>query len=211
MYSRYHFGYLLDYNTPTKIPATVAPAETEMPSKFLPMDGKGEEYFETSTSPVVLQLEKSRRNLDKGAISPKVHLNTALTLFSELDLPLHRKASALLRYLSADVLENLAKSSDASNVFSKFGCYYQAHDWVALMKVLQNEKDFLLTSSSVSGYTNNENQYYTDPQLVLTPDSDRKPPVGSPSTSQSQTPVHKRKRTRKPASEIPVCPSLTNL
>lgn len=221
MYSRYHPGYLSDYHTPTKIPAIVdSPDEDEIApfSKFHEIHENGLEYFESSTSPVIHQLERTRRDFERDAVSTEEYLTDVLALFSDLDVPFHRKANALLRYLPLDVLEGISSHSDAANVFNKFACYHQAHDWGSLLRVIQNEKEYLLESSSSSSsslssnrweYHNNENQYYTDSQLVPTPDSDRKQLVGTLSTT--QTPVTARKRTRPQSPEIQVCPSLANL
>lgn len=217
MYSRYHPGYLSNHHTPTKIPTTVAsPVEGEIAaiSKFHVLHENGQEYFKTSNSEVILQLERTRREFERDAVGAETYLTTVLAQLSDLDVPFHRKASALLRYLPLQVLENLSSLSDISNVFNKFACYHQAHDWAALLRVLGNEKTYLLESSSSSSsspweYHNNENQYYTDSQLVPTPESVRKHLVGSLSTAQS--PVPTRKRTRLQSPEVQVCPSLANL
>lgn len=216
MYSRYHPGYLSNYHTPTKIPATVAsPVEDENSSlsKFHALHENGQEYFETVNSGVILRLERTRRDFERDAIGAETYLTTVLSQLSSLDVPFHRKASALLRYLPLQVLENLSSLSDVSNLFNKFACYHQAHDWAALLRMLGNVKTHLLEESSSSSssleYHNNENQYYTDSQLVPTPDSDRKHLVGS--LSNVQTPVPTRKRTRTQSPEVQVCPSLANL
>ncbi|KAG5361825.1 hypothetical protein CJU90_3278 [Yarrowia sp. C11] len=212
MYSRYHPGYLSDFNTPTKIPATETPVEDEEDdtptSHFYTMHEDGQEFFETCTCPVVLSLEKSRRDVDKGVVSPEDHLTTALTLFSDLDLPFHRRASALLRYLTLQMFENLPDATEASLIFNKFACYYQAHDWAALLKALKSEKEILLLDTKWE-YLNNENRYYTDTHFVPTPDSIRK----QEGAVVAETPVT-RKRAREPTpepTELLVCPSLVNL
>ncbi|KAG5355883.1 hypothetical protein CJU89_5596 [Yarrowia sp. B02] len=209
MNSRYHPGYLSNFQTPTKIPASVPLPKQEPPLSFHTQDPEGVKYFKESKSPIVKQLEKNRQLFHKSHLTPTGYLDIVIRLLREMDDALHRRASALVRYLPAEVLNKL-QSKEPTNVFNKFVCYFQAHDWTALMKMLQSEKEYLLYNPSTSWeHTNNENVYYTETTLVPTPDLDVKPPVGS--LSETQTPVRRRKRSRQPSPELQVCPSLMGL
>lgn len=199
----YNYGY----QTPSKIP-------TQVNSRFLPLHDYGEKYFELCSSPVIIQLEKIRRDFENTGKTPYVYLNSVINLFMELDVPLHRKASALMRYLPAEMLANLGNIPEANNALSKFIHYFQNHDWMILLRILRSEKGVMLSQGTWDDHKykcTKENEYYTDTQMVPTPESAQS--VGY--EVDQQTPVN-RKRPR-PSPEVvqthtfAVCPSLVDL